>query len=271
MAKFIDSRDTDEDTLQQEEMEQPQEEETLEASEDSNVEEQTQEDDIPDKYRGKSIKEIIAMHQNAEQLVGRQGQEVGELRRVLDQYITSQSVKQEEQAHTAYDDFDDAEFFENPKETLKKLLDNHPSVRQSQQLAAQLKQQETLARLKAEHPDLVSIVSDQKFLDWVGKSKVRMRLLNEADKQYDYDSANELLTLWKERQETVKTAVETEQKQRKQQVKTASTGTSSGSGERPTRKIYRRADIIELMAKDPDRYRALMPEIRQAYSEGRVK
>jgi len=35
--------------------------------------------------------------------------------------------------------------------------------------------------------------------------------------------------------------------------------------------VYRRADIIQLMQKDPERYRALMPEIRQAYAEGRVK
>lgn len=268
MAKIIDSRDneldetTESDLTFEDSQEQPSEEEVVE---------QSQEDELPEKYRGKTVAEIAAMHQHAEQLIGKQGQEVGELRKLIDSYIYSQSVAEKEQAHNAYDDFDDSEFFENPKESIKKLLDNHPSVKQSQQLAAQLKQQETLAKLKLHHPDFVDIVQNPKFLEWVEKSKVRTRLLVEADKQYDYDSADELLTLWKERQETVKTAVETETKQRKQQVKAASAGSSSGSGERPTRKVYRRADIIELMAKDPERYRALMPEIRQAYAEKRVK
>ena len=58
---------------------------------------------------------------------------------------------------------------------------------------------------------------------------------------------------------------------RKRQLKAASTGTSSGSTEAPSRKIYRRADIIKLMKDDPRRYQQLQPEIMAAYAEGRVK
>jgi hypothetical protein len=271
MAKFVDDR--------QEEIELS-EEEQLETLEETSIEEEQpqeeqveeeQAEELPDKYQGKSITDIIAMHQNAEQLLGKQGQEVGELRKIVDDFIKSQTVQKEEQAHTALEEIDDAAFFENPKETIKQLLDNHPSIKQSQELNVKLKQQEALARLQATHPDFMDIIKDSKFAEWVGKSKVRTKLLQEADSNYDFDSADELLTLWKERQETVQETVKVEQEQRKQQVKTASTGTSKGSGERPARKIYRRADIIELMRTDPQRYEALMPEIRQAYSEGRVK
>jgi hypothetical protein len=69
----------------------------------------------------------------------------------------------------------------------------------------------------------------------------------------------------------VEQAVKSEKTARKQAVRTASTGSAKGSGERSSRKIYRRADIIELMQKDPVRYAALAGEIRQAYTEGRVK
>jgi len=58
---------------------------------------------------------------------------------------------------------------------------------------------------------------------------------------------------------------------RKRQKKAASTGTARGSSESPSRKIYRRADIIKLMQTDPKRYQALSDEIMQAYQEGRVK
>ena len=274
MAKFIDERENEVELPEDEqfeslEEEQVEEEESAEAPEQENPEQE--EDSLPDKYRGKDIKDIVAMHQNAEHLLGKQGQEVGELRKIVDDFINSQTIKEQQKAQHTIEDIDDSAFFENPKETIQKLLDNHPSVKQSEQLAVQLKQQETVARLKAEHPDFITVIQDPKLGEWIGKSMIRTKLLEAADKQYDFDSADELLTLWKERQENIKTAVEVEKKERKQQVKQASSGTSKGSSEKPSRKVYRRADIIELMRKDPERYQSLAPDIRQAYAEGRVK
>lgn len=230
------------------------------------------EDDLPEKYKGKDVKDIVAMHQNAEKLLGKQSSEVGELRKVVDNFIQTQTIaQQQKQAPVqAEDDLDDLDFFENPKQAISKMLENHPSVQQSKQMANQLAQQNTVAQLKANHPDFTNIVSDAKFIEWVGKSKVRSQLLRQAD-AYDYDSADELFTSWKERQEMVNSAVQTETNARRQSVKSGSTGNTKGSGEPSRKKIYRRADIVELMAKDPERYQSLAAEIRQAYSEGRVK
>ena len=54
------------------------------------VEQTSPEDDIPDKYKGKSTADIVRMHQEAEKLLGRQSSEVGELRSVVDSYIQTQ-------------------------------------------------------------------------------------------------------------------------------------------------------------------------------------
>lgn len=263
-------------------------EETFETFDEAPIEEQPQskgyedyaspeqepevEDDLPEKYKGKDVKDIVAMHQNAEKLLGKQSSEVGELRKVVDNFIQTQTIaQQQKQAPVqAEDDLDDLDFFENPKQAISKMLENHPSVQQSRQMANQLAQQNTVAQLKANHPDFTTIVSDAKFIEWVGKSKVRSQLLRQAD-AYDYDSADELFTSWKERQEMVNSAVQTETNARRQSVKSGSTGNTKGSGEPSRKKIYRRADIVELMAKDPERYQSLAAEIRQAYSEGRVK
>jgi len=256
--------------------ETPEQEETpksgYEAYAEPEVTPEPEEDDLPDKYRGKDVKDIIAMHQNAEKLLGKQSSEVGELRKVVDDFIQTQTVAQQQQApaQSVEQDVDDLDFFENPKEAISKMLENHPSVKQSQQMAAQLAQQQTVAKLKANHPDFNEIVADQGFIDWVGKSKVRTNLLRQAD-AYDYDSADELFSLWKERQSMVNDTVQNEARARKQSVKTASTGNVKGSGEPSRKKVYRRADIVELMTKDPQRYQALASEIRQAYAEGRVK
>ena len=276
MAQELDSRLEDNEEIFDTLEETPQEQtpksgyEDYVAAEEPQVEE-VEEDDIPDKYRGKEVKDIIAMHQNAEKLLGKQSSEVGELRKVVDDFIKTQTVAQQQApVQTETQDIDDLDFFENPKEAISKMLENHPSVKQSQQMAAQLAQQQTLAQLKSNHPDFKDIVADNNFIEWVGKSKIRTELLRKAD-SYDYDSADELFSLWKERQSIVADVKKTETTARKQSVKNASTGNVKGSGEPSRKKIYRRADIVELMTKDPQRYQALASEIRQAYSEGRVR
>jgi hypothetical protein len=62
-----------------------------------------------------------------------------------------------------------------------------------------------------------------------------------------------------------------QEQDRKRQLKAASTGSTAGSTEAPSRKIYRRADIIKLMQTDPKRYQQLQPEIMKAYADGRVR
>lgn len=276
MANEIDGRPDDHEEIVEFNEAPPVEDNAPKGYDDYVAQEQPQEEpevveeEIPEKYQGKSIQDIISMHQNAEKLLGKQSSEVGELRKVVDDFIQTQTVAQQKQAPAQEEDLSDLDFFEDPAKAVNKLLENHPSVKQSKEMAVRLAQQEAVARLKAEHPDYTSIIKDQKFLEWVGGSKIRTELLRKAD-SYDYESANELFSLWKERQNIVNDTVATETKARKQSVKSGSTGNTRGSSEQSKRKIYRRADIVELMTKDPERYQALASEIRQAYAEGRVK
>lgn len=225
------------------------------------------EDDIPDKYKGKDIKDIVKMHQEAEKLLGRQSSEVGELRKVVDDFIQTQTNNSAPQQVEE----EDIDFFVEPEKAVSKAIENHPEIKQAREMSTKMRQQAILAQLQSAHPDYQQILQDTGFSDWVQASKVRTRLLVEADKNYDFDAADELLSSWKERKGIVAQAAETEQKERKRQLKNASTGTAKGSGEAPSKKLYRRADIIKLMQKDPDRYMQLADEIQTAYAEGRVR
>ena len=226
------------------------------------------EDDIPEKYKGKSVKDIVRMHQEAERAIGKQGSEVGELRRIVDEFVKAQTVTQKQQAPEVEDEVD---FFTDPDRAIAKAIEKHPKVRQAEELSAQMKRAEALAHLKEAHPDFTEVVQDGSFVEWIGKSKVRQELFSRADRNFDFDAANELLSTWKERKQVVSQSEAVEKIQRKQAVKTASTGATKGSGETASKKTYRRADIIELMRTNPDRYEQLAPEIMQAYAEGRVK
>jgi len=52
----------------------------------------TEDEVVPEKYKGKSANDIARMHQEAEKLIGRQGAEVGELRRIVDDFIKTQKI-----------------------------------------------------------------------------------------------------------------------------------------------------------------------------------
>jgi len=226
-----------------------------------------EEDDIPSKYKGKSVKDIVRMHQEAERAMGKQGSEVGELRRIVDDFVKTQTVTKQQQAPDESEEYD---FFTDPDKAVARAIERHPKIRQAEEMGAQMRQAQAFAALKTAHPDFQEITTNDNFGAWINKSKVRQELFNRADKSYDFDAADELLTTWKERQQIVQQTQVVEKAERKQAVKTASTGSSRSSGETVT-KTYRRADIIDLMQRDPDRYMALSDEIMQAYSEGRVK
>ena len=279
MANFLDEDLNDnQDVSDVNEIDQQTEQEEEVTLEDNNqseaVEQTSDDDDVPEKYRGKSAKDIAKMHMEAEKALGRQGSEVGELRRLVDDFIKAQTVaqaKQQQQAPSEDDDVDDVDFFADPKKAIDKAIQKHPKVREAEQLAANMKKAEAMAVLKANHPDFQQIIQAPEFAEWVGKSKVRQELYVRADQAFDFDAADELLTTWKERQAVVEKTKAVEQVERKQAVKAASTGSAKGSSEGRTSKTYRRTDIIDLMVRDPERYAALADEIMLAYQQGRVK
>jgi hypothetical protein len=236
-------------------------------------EEQPQQPEVPEKYQGKSVEDLVQMHQELEKFSGKQSTEVGELRKVVDDYIHTQlSVQQAPQQQQQQDDNDDdVDFFVDPKTAVSRAIDNHPKIKEAQAYTQQYKQQATLAQLKSSHPEMEQILQDPKFAEWIKGSKVRTQLFVQADQAYDYDAAHELFSLWKDRNQVVQQTAQAERAARKSQVKSANTGNARGTAEGSRRKVYRRADIIKLMRTDPERYQSMSDELLKAYSEGRVR
>lgn len=221
--------------------------------------------EIPSEYQGKTPAEIIKMHQEAVSKIGQQGDEVGKLRKVVDDYILKQS---EEKAPEPAEEVD---FFSDPDKAVESKIANHPAIKEMQHTAQQTKQDQSKQTLLNKHPDASEIIQDSKFINWVQGSEIRKELLSRADQQYDHMAADELFSTWKQMRQATESAVEAEKGSRKEAIKKASTGGAKGSSESPSKKIYRRADIIELMKTDPARYIAMEPEIRLAYAEKRVR
>jgi hypothetical protein len=223
--------------------------------------------ELPEKYQGKSLDDIIKMHQEAEKLIGKQAQEVGEVRKLADELIKQNINKNQENIQQQEPEVD---FFEDPKRAIQNTVDRHPDVLAAKQATQEFKKMQIQQKLSKDHPDYVDIVQNNDFVNWVKESPVRLGLYAKADGEFDYDSANELLSTYKALRSIKSKQVENDGKEvRKQSLKAASVDTG-GSGE-SSRRVYRRADLIRLKMTDPQRYEALSDEIMKAYQEGRVK
>ena len=222
---------------------------------------------IPDKYSGKSLEDIVQMHQEAERLIGRQAQEVGEVRKLADDLIKQQlSTKQQPPVQEE----NEIDFFEDPKKAVRNAVDKHPDVLAAKQAAQEMKKMRTQAELNKKHPDMAEIVKDGEFIEWVKASPVRLNMYAQADANYDLASADELLSTFKQIRTVKAQQAQNDGSQAlKQSLKAASVDTG-GTGQ-SSQKVYRRADLIRLRMTDPRRYEALSEDIMNAYAEGRVK
>lgn len=227
--------------------------------------------EIPDKYKGKNFEDIVRMHQEAEKLIGRQAQEVGEVRRLADELLKQQLSRNKSEAPAQeLQETQEIDFFEDPKTAVQKAVATHPDVLAAKQAAMQLKAMQTQQQLVSKHPDFQDIVRDGEFIEWVKASPLRLNMFAMADAQYDFAAADELLSTFKQiRTAKTQQTQDSGTKVLKQNLKAAAVDVG-GTGE-SSKKVYRRADLIRLRMQDPDRYMAMQDEIMAAYSEGRVK
>jgi hypothetical protein len=230
-------------------------------------------EELPEKYKGKSAIEIAKMHQEAEKLIGRQANEVHEVRSLADQLLKQQLESKARDAQPIEESLDE-DFFVDPKQAVNRQVEKHPAVIEARQAALEMKKMKTAQQLSAKHPDFATIAQDVGFQDWVKSSKVRLNLFSKADAEYDFESADELLSTYKELKQIrqVQQSEQTAKADSKAQdaAMKAATVDVGGAGE-SSRKVYRRADLIKLRMTDPDRYMQMSDEIMSAYAEGRVK
>ena len=245
-------------------------------------------DDLPDDLKGKTPAQLARMYKEAQSVIGRQGTELGDLRRTADQYIKAQLTAATPKPAPAKEPAvpDAVDFFTNPEDAIARAVAQHPLVKELQGAKRDAEAREvrrhmesvSLAFTKA-HPDAQQVLADEGFQQWVVKSPVRQELLLRAHQRYDLNAANDLFNTWKELKAirtptptaTPKSGAKPVAGRDAARVPTGGNATPRTSPGRTEGKIYRRADIIKLMQTDPQRYEMMGDEITKAYTEGRVR
>ena len=218
------------------------------------------------------MEEVILMHQESEKLMGRQSSELGEQRKLMQSLMDAQTnanttappeepVAQEEN------------FFDDPVNAVNKAIENHPDVIKAREERMGNVQKHNLDSLDKAYPDWQETVKDSGFQKFIGDSNTRTEMFRKADTEYRSDLAIELFDWYSQTKMSGATqeAVAKEKSNIEKAMKQTSSETRSSGDSVGGKKVYRRADLINLQITDPNRYAALADEIQSAYAEGRVK
>lgn len=232
------------------------------------VEEEPAEDTPRSNFANKSPEELVAILEERDRQIGHQANELGNMRQTFEAMARTQSVP----AQPEPEPVEEADFFVDPQKAVDSRIDNHPALKQAQEMAQKLAYAQGLSTLQQRHPDVRDVVTSNGFKEWISTSPSRVRRYQYADQSGDVDEADDLISTYKQLNKTVATAKAAEKKAQKKAVKAATVGGPRGNADAASsKKVYRRADIRQLMQTNPQRYEDLQPEIMAAYAEGRVR
>lgn len=191
-------------------------------------------------------------YKELEKLNSRQAQDLGNYRKLVDDYISSPTpanepaVQEEPQPITADDLYDD------PNSAINKAVENHPAIRRAKEIEAKLEAEaaaKEFTTFQERHNDFQEIVADPTFKNWVFENQTRIALAGAADNG-DLTSADALFSLYKAEKGLTQVKTQTEQAQA---VANASLEGAYG-GEPAAPEQYSRSEMLEqkIRAKQGD-------------------
>lgn len=245
---------------------------------DPNQSQPNPEDSLPEKYRGKTAAEIAEMHRNLESELGRARNEIGQVRRLADELLginRAQAVRTEAANQQQRKPLTPDDLLSNPEQAVTAVVKAEADQRDAAQAdrLSRLEAELLMARFERKHPEYRTTMEDPKFVEWVQKSSLRGRLA-QAAASGDYNSADELFTLYSEAQAVTQST----QKSSTDQARSAglarpggSQTATAGTSQSANKQVWSRAKLMEMRLNNPEEFERLQPEILRAYAEKRVK
>lgn len=238
-------------------------------------------DAIPEKYQGKSVEDLIKMHQHAEQALSRQGNELATVRGLADQLIAVKPVSdntrtaKSERKPVTVDDL-----LTNPETAITQAIESSPLAEQAKaatQEAAQLRQQLAFNNFQQKYPEFQKDIQNPAFTAWVQTSSARTKLVQRAEKAKDFEAAVDLWDMWTEHQQLVGAKTVERANEAATKASTVKTGAAQPSKGEP---VYSRSKLMELRMRAEDGDQAAQAKLNdpefnarlvKAYADGRVR
>jgi Arc/MetJ family transcription regulator len=235
--------------------------------------------EIPEKYRGKSLEDVIEMHRNAERRIGALSNELGTMRGIVTDL--SRITRQPTEPKTSVEDDVDLtgdELIADPVKAIRKVVKRDIERTELDRREAELQTQVQLetTRLLNDFGDIAAITQTEEFQEFAtrtasrredfhtaaygeGMAQVRAarRLLE------DYTDYKELVSKQNERQEERNTSVKA--------ARQASTEGGGNAGRVTSKPVYKESEVLQVIEKEPEKWRSpsYQAEIIKAIKEGR--
>lgn len=228
---------------------------------------------VPAKYQGKSVDDIIAMHQNAERKIAEQGSELGAMRKLVMQPIPEKTTPTIARTPVTVD-----ALVNDPDKAILDAVNSSPVVKKldetNQRLDA-LDESVAYGNFSEKHTTWQTDIQDPAFLAWVAKNPVRAHLAQLAD-QRNFNAANDLWNMWDEFKEASTPA---KPDIREKKLEAAKVTRQGGAEPKTTGTIYSSQKLMDLRQKAwsgsddaaAARWKEIQPDLIQAYKENRVR
>jgi hypothetical protein len=247
---------------------------------------QTRQRNIPEsvtrRFDGKSLEDVLESYAELERLGSRQGEDLGKLRKTVDQLLELQSQYVQPQTQTQTQVVETGittdDLYADPNAAVSRVVkkESKETADRLARVEQELSRREVelgMQTLEGKYAGWRNEISTPEFLNWVAASPARSRLAASAN-SYDFAAANDLLELWYDKKGSISQVNDTAQ--REQQFRDA-TLESSSPGQLNVADGYSRADLQEkriaakLGNRQAQRYlEAHAAAINQAYAEGRI-
>ena len=251
--------------------------EIQEASEASESRQAENSIEIPDRFKDKSIEDVIKSYTELEKAYSRQGNDLGEYRKLSEQLLSLESASGSKQNETQSEDISIDALYDDPKGTIEKVVSQRVSGLEQQ--LYQERFNDRLAQMSSKYDGWQEEVRTPEFVNWVqewANTPVRQRLVMAGD-QGDLDAAEEVLLSYYEKKQLSQQARQSERKA-KRDADLAKGTLESGSPDSPeSDTTFSRKKLLDLRirAKQGDRkasefLKENQVDIARAYAEGRL-
>lgn len=231
--------------------------------------------DLPEKYKGKQVNEVIEMHQNSEKRLGQLQNEVGQLRGLVKDLSDIQRSEPELQTQEQEVDVSRDELLDNPTEAVRKIVqpEFERQEKTRRESAAKTIFEAEEAALMQEFGDMEAIVATTEFRTFAGRTPSRQRDLEVAATGTGVESiraARRLLEDFSDFQEQTASDTKTEPTP-VDEARNASTERGGTGAPTSTKPQIFESDVIALINSDPAKYRSpsFQAELLDAIKEGR--
>jgi hypothetical protein len=239
-----------------------------------------EQDPLPEKYKGKTLPEIIEMHRNAESELGRARNEIGNVRRLADELLGIRTAAAQPVAANppARKKLTADDLLADPESSVVSIAKEAADERtqSAEQRLARMEYELALGRFEQKHPTFRETMEDEGFRAWVQKSPLRTRLAYGAT-QGDFAAADELFSLYSEVQGSGERQEEAQRPNQSEQARRATLARPGGStasrvvNSQQGKPIWSREKLLEMRMNNPEEFERLQPQILEAYAEKRVR